>query len=209
MSQRAPRPSMRPSGLTLILTRGRVRVLPATTVTNFCWSSTFTNSALAVVAIAIAIAAPAIMRIVKPLGTFYRFEVSTGVGRDWITQRAQILYRFGGYLRSPSTSSMSYAPGRCSKAHSVALSAPLAKSARSVAMWRKTIRSPCPAKSTSCSPTMSPPRMLEKPIWPRVRAPVIPSRAASFTAVRSTPRPSAAASPSISAVPEGASTLWW
>ena len=37
----------------------------------------------------------------------------------------------------------------------------------------------------------------------------MPSRPLSRTSFSATPRPSAAASPSISAVPEGASTLWW
>ena len=42
---------------------------------------------------------------------------------------------------------------------------------------------------------------------PAARAPVTPSRAGVRTASSVTPLPSAAASPSISAVPEGASTF--
>jgi len=52
--------------------------------------------------------------------------------------------------------------------------APRAKIARSVAIWRSTIRSPSAAKITSCSPTMSPPRMVWKPMLSRARGPVWP-----------------------------------
>ena len=88
-----------------------------------------------------------------------------------------------------------------------ALSAPRAKMARSVATWRRITRSPGPAKTTSCSPTISPPRIAAKPMLPGMRAPVSPSRAGVRSASSAAPRPSAAASPSISAVPDGASTF--
>ena len=53
----------------------------------------------------------------------------------------------------------------------------------------------------------SPPRIEENPMLPRVRAPVIPSRPETRTVSSATPRPSAAARPSIKAVPDGASTF--
>ena len=109
---------------------------------------------------------------------------------------------------SPSTSIMEYSPGALPRPHRAALTAPRAKMPRSVARWVSSICSPSAAKITECSPTLLPPRSVAKPMSPRRRGPVWPSRTRTLTLSSFTPRPSAAALPSISAVPEGASTLW-
>ena len=72
------------------------------------------------------------------------------------------------------------------------------------------MRSAVPAKITEWSPTTVPPRNDAKPMSPAQRAPVSPSRPRTERCARLTPRPSAAARPSISAVPDGASIflLW-
>lgn len=64
-----------------------------------------------------------------------------------------------------------------------------------------------PAQRAVCSPTISPPRIVAKPIAPSGRAPVRPSREVIDRASRSTPRAAAMALPMASAVPDGASTL--
>ena len=65
----------------------------------------------------------------------------------------------GARYFSPSTSNMSYSPGPLPCPHSTAFSAPRANNVRSLAICFSTIRSPAAAKITSCSPTMSPPRI--------------------------------------------------
>src|SRR6185437_3377057 len=98
--------------------------------------------------------------------------------------------------------------GFCVRAHSAACSAPRAKITRSSALCVSSSRSAAPAKITLCSPTTVPPRSVEKPISPVFRAPVWPSRLLTARLSSSMPRPSAAARPSSSAVPDGASTFW-
>src|SRR5262245_25690482 len=81
---------------------------------------------------------------------------------------------------------------------------------RSSALCTSSMRSAGPAKITVWSPTTEPPRSEAKPMSPAQRAPVTPSRPRTERWSRSTRRPSAAARPNISAVPEGASIflLW-
>src|SRR3984893_10256741 len=101
---------------------------------------------------------------------------------------------------------MVYRPGGRDCSQSAAASAPLAKMPRSVARWVRDSCSPGPAKSTVCSPTMSPARTDAKPTSPSRcalprpgPAPEAPPAAAGIC------RASRAAAPSARAVPEGAS----
>ena len=57
-----------------------------------------------------------------------------------------------------------------------ARAAPLAKVMRLEALWVISTRSPRPANITVCSPTMSPARIVSKPMVLRSRSPVTPSR---------------------------------
>ena len=61
---------------------------------------------------------------------------------------------------------------------------------------------------TVWSPTMSPPRIVAKPIVDGSRSPVMPSRPYTAHCFRSRPSAWATTSPIASAVPLGASTLW-
>ena len=65
--------------------------------------------------------------------------------------------------------------------------------------------------NTVWSPTTSPPRATEKPTVPLFLSPVAPWRAKTPSFASAPPRALAATSPSIRAVPDGASTfiLWW
>ena len=65
--------------------------------------------------------------------------------------------------------------------------------------------------AVSWSPIMPPPRMTEKASEPSLRGPVMPSCGGTRISLNDLPRPLAAASPIIKAVPDGASTFrrWW
>src|SRR5262245_10481961 len=107
----------------------------------------------------------------------------------------------------PSTSAIEYRPGLRPRAHCAARRAPRAKIMRSSARCTSSMRSAGPANMTLCSPTTVPPRSAAKPMAPFSRAPVWPSRLFTACWSRSMARPSAAARPSRSAVPDGASTF--
>ena len=76
------------------------------------------------------------------------------------------------------------------------------------ALWVISMRSPSVANITVCSPTMSPARTVAKPISLSVRGPHWPTRSNTPYSLSGRARASAITSPILSAVPEGASTLW-
>ena len=102
---------------------------------------------------------------------------------------------------------MSYRPGSFSLDHKAAFIAPFTKISLENASCLIDIRSESDVKETSCSPTTPPPLREAKPIEPFSRPSDMPSRTATRNYGRPFPLPLAAASPSIKAVPEGASTL--
>jgi hypothetical protein len=75
-------------------------------------------------------------------------------------------------------------------------------------LWLISMRSPVPANITVWSPTMSPPRMVAKPMVDGSRFAGVAFAGTRRTVARSTPQRGGATSPICSAVPLGASTLW-
>ena len=71
---------------------------------------------------------------------------------------------------------MSYRPGGWRTAQRAARTAPAAKFALLVPRCVSSMRSPSPANITVCSLTMSPARIVSKPMVLRSRTPVWPSR---------------------------------
>ena len=101
-------------------------------------------------------------------------------------------------------------PRRAADDPPAAARAPLANRRRSRAEWASVRISSSAAKTTLCSPTMSPPRMTEKPIVPGGRSPMAPSCGGARTGQVPAAAPGGRLAQQ-SAVPDGASRLrrWW